>query len=206
MCAAARELGLADGERYVLDAVCACEQERTDHPTTHAHVATEGGAEEEDAEAEALVRRLQHHASAWVAFLLWPCTSPFTRPSLPSSPPFLPSLPPLPSTPPTHPCLTRTRLVYARMKDPESWARGYASPCTGLSHAPKAMAYGAFDADECIPTSSYPLRDQVRVSTSRGVFLALSYGCGRGRGRGLGSDGDGVGTCRSSRAMDSGAS
>ena len=96
MCTAAQELGLADGERYVLDAVCACEQERTDHPTTHAHVATEGGAEEEDAEAEALVRRLQHLASAWVAFLLWPCTSPFTRPSLPSSPPFHPSHAPMP--------------------------------------------------------------------------------------------------------------
>ena len=34
MCAAARELGLVDGERYVLDAVCACQRERTDHPRT----------------------------------------------------------------------------------------------------------------------------------------------------------------------------
>ncbi|KAM5539554.1 hypothetical protein V8D89_006663 [Ganoderma adspersum] len=130
MCDAARELGLADGERYVLDAVCACtcadaareEQERTDQPEPHAHAATEAEKEAEEG-AEALARRLQHLASAWVAFLLWP--------------------------------------FYARMKDAESFARGYASPCTGLSHAPKAMAFGAFDPDECVPMSSYPLRDQV---------------------------------------------
>ena len=194
MCAAAQELGLADGERYVLDAVCACEpaaQEergRTDHSRTHSATVTEGGAEA-GGEADALARRLQHLASAWVAFLLWPCTS--------SS---------LPSSPPAHPCLTRTRLVYARMKDPESWARGYASPCTGLSHAPKAMAYGTFDPDECIPSSSYTLRDQVRTSASSGVSLALNCGRGYGCGRGWGSYGDGVGTRRSSRAMDSGAS
>ena len=80
MCAAAQELGLADGERYVLDAVCACEpaaQEergRTDHSRTHSATVTEGGAEA-GGEADALARRLQHLASAWVAFLLWPCTS-----------------------------------------------------------------------------------------------------------------------------------
>ncbi|KAI1794483.1 hypothetical protein LXA43DRAFT_997405 [Ganoderma leucocontextum] len=113
MCDTAAALDLAEGERYVLAAVCAC----ADNPNRGQ------GTDSPEKEEEALARGLQCLANAWVAFLLWP--------------------------------------FYARMEDPESVTKGYASPCTGLAFAPKAMAYGDFDPDECMLESSYPLRDQV---------------------------------------------
>ncbi|PIL26590.1 hypothetical protein GSI_12348 [Ganoderma sinense ZZ0214-1] len=134
MCDGAAELGLADGERYVLETVCACAAGDADSMSVPVSFKTEAKSEagerereeaetETETETEALAWRLQHLASAWAAFLLWP--------------------------------------FYARMQDPESFARGHASPCTGLSHARKAMAFGEFDPDECLLRSSYPLRNQV---------------------------------------------
>ena len=61
--------------------------------------------------------------------------------------------------------------VYARMQDPECWAQGHASPCMGLAHARKAIAFGDFDSDEWIPKSSYPLRDQVSTGAWRTTWL-----------------------------------
>ena len=72
------DLGLVDGERYVLTAVCACAdgthcEGAGEHPLdTGGEAKTEA---ETEAEVEALARRLQRLASAWVAFLLWPCKS-----------------------------------------------------------------------------------------------------------------------------------
>ncbi|KAI1784209.1 hypothetical protein LXA43DRAFT_1101670 [Ganoderma leucocontextum] len=57
----------------------------------------------------------------------------------------------------------RSRYVYARMEDPECFAKGYASPCTGPAFPPNTMAYGACDPNQCayMLESSYPLHDQV---------------------------------------------
>ena len=71
---AATDLGLVDGERYVLTVVCACAG--THRKDTAKHPPGETQPEREvEGEAEALARRLQRLASAWIAFLLWPCKS-----------------------------------------------------------------------------------------------------------------------------------
>nr|VWO99194.1 Polyamine oxidase (EC [Ganoderma boninense] len=79
VCDAAAELGLLEGERYVLETVCACAATglenigvpSTPKPPTESETRELEGAEAQ-ATGEALAQRLQHLASAWVAFLLWP--------------------------------------------------------------------------------------------------------------------------------------
>ena len=73
---AAADFGLADGERYVLTAVCACTDGAHCEGAARHPLDAGGDAKTEaeaEAEEEALARRLQRLASAWVAFLLWPC-------------------------------------------------------------------------------------------------------------------------------------
>ncbi|KAI1785146.1 hypothetical protein LXA43DRAFT_1100654 [Ganoderma leucocontextum] len=63
----ASNLSLVDGERYVLDAVCACADNDSDMSS-----AGLGLKHSPEKEQEALARRLQRLASTWIAFLLWP--------------------------------------------------------------------------------------------------------------------------------------
>ncbi|KAI1786443.1 hypothetical protein LXA43DRAFT_897927 [Ganoderma leucocontextum] len=69
---AAADLGLAEGERYVLAAVCACVEDAS-KATTHT---AEYPESLEALHGEALARGLQRLANAWVAFLLWPFYAP----------------------------------------------------------------------------------------------------------------------------------
>ena len=63
----ATDLGLTEGERYVLAAVCACADEAA------ASTADSERSQSLGAQGEALARGLQRLANAWTAFLLWPC-------------------------------------------------------------------------------------------------------------------------------------
>ena len=65
----AASLGLADGERYVLEAVCACAEDANKCNAVEHSVLNSPGSR------EILARGLQRLANAWVAFLLWPCKS-----------------------------------------------------------------------------------------------------------------------------------
>ena len=148
MCDTTAALDIPEGERYVLVTVCAC--------ADNSHARGQGTSfPEKEGELEALAGGLQYLANAWVAFLLWPCKSlPYWTTGL---------------NPANY---RRTCLVYARMEETLGpAARMYASPCTGLALAPKAMAYGDFDPYECMLESSYPLRDQVRVVGACALWL-----------------------------------
>ena len=63
----AASLGLADGERYVLEAVCTCAEDANKCNAVEHSVLNPPGSR------EILARGLQRLANAWVAFLLWPC-------------------------------------------------------------------------------------------------------------------------------------
>ena len=63
------DLSLAESERYVLAAVCACADEAA------ASTANSERFQSLRAQGEALARGLQRLANAWTAFLLWPCKS-----------------------------------------------------------------------------------------------------------------------------------
>ncbi|KAI1783520.1 hypothetical protein LXA43DRAFT_1102434 [Ganoderma leucocontextum] len=63
----ASNLGLVDGERYVLDAVCACADDDSDMSS-----AGLGFKHSPEKEQEALAHCLQCLVSTWIAFLLWP--------------------------------------------------------------------------------------------------------------------------------------
>ncbi|KAI1792813.1 hypothetical protein LXA43DRAFT_1060492 [Ganoderma leucocontextum] len=64
----ADDLGLVDGERYVLTAVCMC----VDNAKSNRAGAPGMGSLEN--QGEEVAPAVQHLASAWVAFLLWPCS------------------------------------------------------------------------------------------------------------------------------------
>ncbi|KAM5541915.1 hypothetical protein V8D89_004225 [Ganoderma adspersum] len=68
----AAALGLADGEWYVLEAVCACPDDANQQRTAGHSVSEMSGSEE----TVRLARGLQRLANAWVAFLLWPFFAP----------------------------------------------------------------------------------------------------------------------------------